>query len=85
MESVVKQVLAELPGELVKTGSPDFLFFALLTHWRSKKALPVGFQVVTLGGIEEGTKVCLTAGNDYNYGAELRDNTSFMKDNMAKF
>ena len=41
----VNEILAEHPGELVKTGSPGFLCSALPTHWRSNKTLPVAFKV----------------------------------------
>ena len=45
MPPQVNEILAEHPGELVKTGSPGFLCSALPTHWRSNKTLPVAFKV----------------------------------------
>ena len=73
------------PDELVKTGSPNFLCSVLPSHWRSNKTLPVPFKVVALGDIKDGTKVCVTAGNDENFSSELRNNTATMKNNVAKF
>ncbi|RUS85120.1 hypothetical protein EGW08_007125 [Elysia chlorotica] len=72
-------------GELVKTGSPNFLCSVLPSHWRSNKTLPVPFKVVALSDIKDGTKVCVTAGNDENFSSELRNNTATMKNNIAKF
>lgn len=73
------------PDELVKTGSPNFLCSVLPSHWRSNKTLPVPFKVVALSAIKDGTKVCVTAGNDENFCSELRNNTATMKNNVAKF
>ena len=42
-------------------------------------------QVVALCDIEDGTLVSLTAGNDENYGAELRNNTAAMLEGVARF
>ena len=38
-----------------------------------------------MGDIKDGTKVCVTAGNDENFSSELRNNTATMKNNVAKF
>ncbi|GFO48608.1 transcription factor runt [Plakobranchus ocellatus] len=73
------------PDELVKTGSPNFMCSVLPSHWRSNKTLPVPFKVVALSYIKDGTKVCVTAGNDENFCSELRNNTATMKNNVAKF
>lgn len=70
---------------LVRTGSPNFVCTALPPHWRSNKTLPGGFKVVSLGDIKDGTKVTISAGNDENYCAELRNCTAFMKNKVAKF
>ena len=40
----VSEILAEHPGELVKTGSPNVLCTALPSHWRSNKTLPTAFK-----------------------------------------
>ena len=84
-ERQVQEILAEHPGELVKTGSPNFLCSALPTHWRSNKTLPVAFRVVALGDVVDGTMVTLRAGNDENYCGELRNCTSVFKSQVAKF
>ena len=69
----------------VKTGSPNFLCSSLPTHWRSNKTLPVAFKVIALGDVMDGTLVTLRAGNDENYCGELRNCTSVMKNQVAKF
>merc|ERR1712038_1126599 len=84
-ERQVNEILAEHPGELVKTGSPSFLCSALPTHWRSNKTLPVAFKVIALGDVVDGTIVTLRAGNDENYCGELRNCTSVFKSQVAKF
>ena len=45
----------------------------------------IGTQVVALCDIEDGTLVTLNAGNDDNYGSELRNNSALMRDGVAKF
>ena len=100
VESLLTQVHSIHPAELIKTGSPSFLCSALPTHWRSNKTLPVAFkvtfinyatfysyygQVVSLGDVDDGTVVTLSADNDDNYGAELRNNNAQMVDGVAKF
>lgn len=84
-ERPVSSVLRDYPRELVKTGSPNFLCSILPSHWRSNKTLPVPFKVVALGEVKDGTKVCVTAGNDENVCCELRNNTAIMKNQIAKF
>ena len=44
-ERQVSEILAEHPGELVKTGAPNVLCSQLPTHWRSNKTLPTAFKV----------------------------------------
>lgn len=77
--------LQQYHGELVQTGSPAVLCSALPTHWRSNKSLPIAFKVVALDDVPDGTVVTLNAGNDENYCAELRNCTSVMKNQVAKF
>ncbi|PSN58225.1 hypothetical protein C0J52_05992 [Blattella germanica] len=84
-ERVLREVQAEHPGELVRTGSPYFLCSSLPNHWRSNKTLPVAFKVVALGDVLDGTLVTVRAGNDENYCAELRNCTAVMKNQVAKF
>ncbi|GAB1608780.1 uncharacterized protein LOC115231318 [Argonauta hians] len=78
-------VLGEHPGELVRTGSPNFVCSVLPAHWRSNKTLPVAFKVVALGDVKDGTKVTIAAGNDENFCAELRNCVAYMKNQVAKF
>merc|ERR1712226_1021713 len=66
-------------------GSPNFVCSVLPSHWRSNKTLPVAFKLVALGEVKDGTKVTLSAGNDENYCAELRNCTSVFKSQVAKF
>lgn len=84
-ERAVDALLAEHPGELVRTGSPHVVCTVLPAHWRSNKTLPVGFKVVALGDVSDGTVVTVRAGNDENYCAELRNSTAVMKNQVAKF
>ncbi|CAL1547488.1 unnamed protein product [Lymnaea stagnalis] len=71
--------------QLVKTGSPNFMCSILPSHWRSNKTLPNPFKVVAIGDVKDGTKVCITAGNDENLCSELRNNTTSMKKQVATF
>lgn len=84
-EMGLQDALAEHHGELVQTGSPNFLCTVLPTHWRSNKSLPVAFKVVALDEVMDGTVVTVRAGNDENYCAELRNCTAVMKNQVAKF
>ncbi|XP_032634301.1 runt-related transcription factor 1 isoform X1 [Chelonoidis abingdonii] len=79
------EVLADHPGELVRTDSPNFLCSVLPTHWRCNKTLPIAFKVVALGDVPDGTLVTVMAGNDENYSAELRNATAAMKNQAARF
>lgn len=72
-------------GELVRTGSPNIVCTALPSHWRSNKTLPNAFKVVALGEVKDGTKVHISAGNDENICAELRNSVAYMKGGVAKF
>ncbi|KAJ8893506.1 hypothetical protein PR048_006104 [Dryococelus australis] len=84
-ERTLGDFLSEHPGELVRTGSPQFVCTVLPPHWRSNKTLPVAFKVVALGDVIDGTLVTVRAGNDENYCAELRNCTAVMKNQVAKF
>lgn len=79
------EVLADHPGELVRTDSPNFLCSVLPSHWRCNKTLPVAFKVVALGEVPDGTVVTVMAGNDENYSAELRNASAVMKNQVARF
>lgn len=84
-ERTIDGLLAEHPGELVRTGSPHVVCTVLPPHWRSNKTLPVAFKVVALGDVGDGTVVTVKAGNDENFCAELRNCTAVMKNQVAKF
>lgn len=84
-EKTLDGLLAEHPGELVRTGSPHVVCTVLPPHWRSNKTLPVAFKVVALGDVGDGTLVTVRAGNDENCCAELRNCTAVMKNQVAKF
>ncbi|XP_065293803.1 runt-related transcription factor 3-like isoform X3 [Dermacentor albipictus] len=85
-ERALTQVLAEHPGELMRTGSPNVVCSVLPSHWRSNKTLPMSFRVLALGGdVCDGTLVTLRAGNDENYCGELRNASAVMKNQVAKF
>ena len=84
-DRALNEVLSDHPGELVRTGSPNLLCTVLPTHWRSNKTLPVAFKVVALSDVNDGTVVTIRAGNDENHCAELRNSTSIMKNQVAKF
>ncbi|TDG41580.1 hypothetical protein AWZ03_011996 [Drosophila navojoa] len=85
IERTVDVLLAEHPGELVKTGSPHIVCTTLPTHWRSNKTLPIAFKVLALGEVMDGTIVTIRAGNDENFCGELRNCTAVMKNQVAKF
>lgn len=84
-DRTMSSVLSDHPGELVRTGSPNFVCSVLPSHWRSNKTLPITFKVVALGKVTDGTRVILSAGNDENYCAEIKNGTSQMKNQVAKF
>lgn len=53
------EVLADHPGELVRTDSPNFLCSVLPTHWRCNKTLPIAFKVLgpeRVAGGQDGRK-----------------------------
>lgn len=84
-ERTFSEVLAEYPGELVRTNSPNFVCTILPSHWRCNKTLPVPFKVLALSDISDGTKVILTAGNDENSSADLRNATAGFQSQVARF
>ncbi|CAH0680190.1 unnamed protein product [Chilo suppressalis] len=84
MQNIIEETRAEHP-DLVPTGSPDYMCSMLPQHWRSNKTLPGGFKVVALSDVLDGTLVTVMAGNDENCCAELRNNSTVMKNRVAKF
>ncbi|KAK2710603.1 runt-related transcription factor 1-like [Artemia franciscana] len=77
--------LFNLGSEFVRTGSPSVVCSALPSHWRSNKTLPNVFRVIVLSPVEDGTQVYLSAGNDENWSAELRNAISTIQGGVAKF
>ena len=75
----------EAEGTLLATEAPNVLCTRLPGHWRSNKTLPMCFRVVSLDGISDGTEVILRAGNEDNPCAEVRNNRTVMKGQVAKF
>lgn len=84
-ERTIDSLIAEHPGELIRTGSPHIVCSTLPNHWRSNKTLPVAFKVVALGDVVDGTPCHLMCGNDENFCGELRNCTTVMKNQVAKF
>ncbi|CRK96686.1 CLUMA_CG010019, isoform A [Clunio marinus] len=84
-ERTIDSLIAEHPGELTRTGSPHIVCSTLPSHWRSNKTLPVAFKVVALGDVQDGTPCHLMCGNDENFCGELRNCTTVMKNQVAKF
>ncbi|TKR93958.1 hypothetical protein L596_008317 [Steinernema carpocapsae] len=68
-----------------RTESPNFLCSTLPNHWRSNKSLPQPFVVVAIGFVPNGTKVTVAAGNEDNSCAEVKNNETEIKDQVAKF
>lgn len=80
------EVLQQLHGDLVQTGSPMILCSSLPTHWRSNKSLPCAFKVIALDyDIPDGTEVVISAGNDEHCTPELKNNIAIIKNGVAKF
>lgn len=71
--------------EIIATGSPNFICTVLPRHWRSNKSLPIPFTVIALGDVKDSTLVSVKAGNEENYSAELRNNITYMVNNIARF
>jgi hypothetical protein len=73
--------------EMSKTDSPNFQCTQLPPHWRKNKSLPAPFKIVAMDPISvpDGTQVTVFAGNDEEFSAELRNNTTTFKNNVARF
>ena len=72
-------------GKLVCTDSPNFVCSVLPTHWRCNKSLPAPFILASLTHLPGDTKVILSAGNDDNDAAELKNATSNFVGQLAVF
>jgi hypothetical protein len=83
--SAFVDAISNLKGKLLRTGSPNLICTALPSHWRYNKSLPLAFAVFALGDVEDGTLVTIAAGNEENFCADLRNNSAFMKNQVAKF
>uniref|UniRef100_A0A0N5A7F6 Runt domain-containing protein n=1 Tax=Parastrongyloides trichosuri TaxID=131310 RepID=A0A0N5A7F6_PARTI len=70
---------------LGKTESPDIFCSILPSHWRSNKSLPTPFVVVSLRPIPDGTKVTVSAGNEENSCADLKNATAEFQQQTARF
>ncbi|KAJ6216036.1 hypothetical protein RDWZM_010536 [Blomia tropicalis] len=71
--------------QLIRTGSPSIICSSLPKHWRSNKTLPIPFHVITLNPVPDGTVVKIAAGNDENQHGELRNASTIMTNQVAKF
>uniref|UniRef100_A0A0K0E1R0 Runt domain-containing protein n=1 Tax=Strongyloides stercoralis TaxID=6248 RepID=A0A0K0E1R0_STRER len=70
---------------LGKTESPDIFCSILPNHWRSNKSLPTPFVVVSLRPIPDGTKVTVSAGNEENSCADLKNSSAEFQQQIARF
>lgn len=84
-ERALSEVVGDHPSGYTPTGSPNIVCTLLPSHWRSNKSLPSAFKVVVLSEISDGTVVTVKAGNDENCSAELRNNSAYTKNQVAKF
>lgn len=73
--------------EMSKTDSPNFQCTQLPVHWRKNKSLPAPFKIVAMDpmSVPDGSQVTVYAGNDEEFSAELRNNTTTFKNNVARF
>lgn len=79
-------VLQDLHGDLVQTGSPSILCTKLPKHWRSNKSLPCTFKVIVLDcDVPDNTEVIISAGNKDNCNGELKNNLALFKNGVAQF
>ncbi|KAI6183056.1 hypothetical protein M3Y97_00447400 [Aphelenchoides bicaudatus] len=67
------------------TANPDVACSTLPSHWRSNKSLPHQFSVLIFYPIADGTKVSVTAGNEENSLADIKNNTTEVQSQIAKF
>ncbi|KAL8190548.1 UNVERIFIED_CONTAM: Runt- transcription factor 1 [Gekko kuhli] len=65
------EVLADHPGELVRTDSPNFLCSVLPTHWRCNKTLPIAFKRLNGGLNLPGDVVYIAKPAGVSVGAAL--------------
>uniref|UniRef100_A0AC35UC21 Runt domain-containing protein n=1 Tax=Rhabditophanes sp. KR3021 TaxID=114890 RepID=A0AC35UC21_9BILA len=70
---------------LRRTECPDIFCSVLPTHWRSNKSLPTPFVVLSVYPIADGTKVTVSAGNEENSCADLKNFTAEFNGQLARF
>jgi hypothetical protein len=68
-----------------KTGSPNIICTTLPPHWRSNKSLPTPFVVILLSPVPDGTKVTVTAGNEENDTADVKNHIAEVIKQVARF
>lgn len=78
-------LLEQCHGKLVVTACPTILCSALPSHHRSNKSLRTPFKVIVLDDVPDGTMVSVTAGNDENCCAEIKNYTANIKERVAVF
>lgn len=83
-EKLFWEAMNEKP-QLIQTGSPNILCTPLPPHWRSNKSLPYAFKVLVLSKVSDGTRVTLSAGNDENCCAEVKNSVAHIQNNVARF
>ncbi|KAI6220258.1 hypothetical protein M3Y95_01065900 [Aphelenchoides besseyi] len=83
----VQEWLKRMSGmcKFQKTASPDVFCSTLPSHWRSNKSLPCPFTVLVLYPVPDGTKVTISAGNEENACADIKNNVTEMTAQMARF
>uniref|UniRef100_A0A1I8BR78 Runt domain-containing protein n=1 Tax=Meloidogyne hapla TaxID=6305 RepID=A0A1I8BR78_MELHA len=90
MESVLdnaEEALRRISGQcrLQNTCHSDVFCSRIPAHWRSNKSLPTPFIILALCPIPDGTRVCVSAGNDENFCADVKNNTAEFIGQMARF
>uniref|UniRef100_A0AC34RKF0 Runt domain-containing protein n=1 Tax=Panagrolaimus sp. JU765 TaxID=591449 RepID=A0AC34RKF0_9BILA len=85
--TAIEEALNRLPKSLkfIKTGSPGVYCSSLPNHWRSNKSLPNPFMVIILYPIEDGTRVTVSAGNEENCSADVKNNVAEVQAQVARF
>ncbi|KAE9552903.1 hypothetical protein FO519_003888 [Halicephalobus sp. NKZ332] len=85
--SFVEDYLSKVNGscKFIKTASPDVFCTSLPNHWRSNKSLPNPFMVLVLAPVEDGTRVTVSAGNEENCAADVKNNVTEIHQQVAKF
>jgi hypothetical protein len=73
-------------GTLIPTTTnPRILCTQLPPHWRSNKALPEPFRLVSLDHIDDGTPVLLIALNEMGQESDVKNATATFQGGTAMF